>query len=253
MRPNRILQLLNDNRRAPRRFNVEASADAGEATIYLYDMIVSDDFWGGVSAQAFVEALASITASTIHLRVNSPGGDVFAARAMETALRGTQARVIAHVDGYAASAASSLIMAADEIEIADGGFVMIHKAWSIAIGNADEMLAMGALLNKIDGSLVKTYADRTRQEPDQIETWMAAETWFDADEAIANGFADRKATFDGAQDSAWNLSAYANAPAGRTPTSPAAPPANSAPPQDPPAQPDREAMHREVLRISIPV
>lgn len=255
MRRNPIQQLLIDNRAAPRHFEVKASADGDEATVYLYDVIVADDYWGGVSDKSFVQALAGVTASTIHLRVNSPGGDVFAARAMEAALRGHSAKVVAHVDGVAASAASFLIMAADEIEIADGAMMMIHKALSAVWGNADDMRGRAELLEKIDGTLVKTYADRTGQSPDDIAAWMTAETWFTADEAIDKGFADRKsaaASEPSAKAQAWNLRAYANAPA-QQPVDQPAPAARTAPdpqpePQPEPAPPraDLEALRRQL-------
>ncbi|MEM5371349.1 head maturation protease, ClpP-related [Paraburkholderia azotifigens] len=252
MRPNRILQLLNENRQAPRRFSIEANTEGDEATVYLYDVIVSDDYWGGVGAQSFVKQLAEITASTIHLRINSPGGDVFGARAMEAAIRGHSAKVIAHIDGLAASAASFLAMAADEIEISEGGFFMIHKAWTIAMGNADDMRSQADLLDKIDGSLVNTYASRTGQSVDDIAAWMTAETWFNADEAIANGFADRIAQpAEKAQASAWNLSAYSNAPKAKTePPKQVDPPAEPEPKAEPVieqhATPDFAAMRRQL-------
>lgn len=257
MRHNKILQLLNDNRAAQRVFNVEASGD-NEVTVYLYDTIVSDDYWGGVSATTFVKELAAITADVIHLRVNSPGGDVFAARAMETALRGHSARVIAHVDGLAASAASFLIMGADEIEISDSGFLMIHKAWSWAWGNADELRATADVLEKIDGTLVATYQTRTGQSAEDIAAWMTAETWFTADEAVEKKFADRKAgeaQQASAKASAWNLRAYANAPrpaAVAMPSQAAPAPAPHVPPQQAQQQalsqplPDFAAMRRRL-------
>ncbi|AOK40832.1 head maturation protease, ClpP-related [Burkholderia vietnamiensis] len=213
MRQNRILQLLNDNRGRTGGLRVQAAADTGEVTIYLYDVIVADDWFGGVSAQSFVQALAAITADVIHLRINSPGGDVFAARAIETAIRGHAAKVIAHVDGVAASAASFVMLAADEVEITDGAFVMIHKAWSIAMGNADELKETATLLDAVDASLVRTYAKETGQDEADIAAWMADETWFSSADAIEKGFADRLAGSDAsANASAWNLAAFGNAP-----------------------------------------
>jgi ATP-dependent Clp protease protease subunit len=131
-----LTRLLALNRGAPRRFEVVNKTD--EATIYLYDVIVNDKFeeeyFGGVSAETFVKALNDITAPVIHLRINSPGGDVFAGRVMEQAIRNHASKVIAHVDGYAASAASYVAIAADEVEIAPGGFFMVHNAWTLAMG-----------------------------------------------------------------------------------------------------------------------
>lgn len=192
-------------------FKVENSADS--ATIYLYDAIVSSDaeaeFFGGVSPKAFIDQLNAINTKTINLRINSPGGSVFAARTMEQALREHPATIIVHIDGYAASAASFLMMAADEIRIAPGAMVMIHKAWAGVYGNAADLRQTADLLEKIDGTLVATYAARTGKDENQIADWMSAETWFTAQEAVAAGFADRIS--DGkAQAQAWDLSAYAN-------------------------------------------
>lgn len=237
-----MLKLLADNRRLG-TFRAEESGDS--ATIYLYDAIVDSDleaeWWGGVSPQRFAEQLAAIKASTIHLRVNSPGGSVFAARAMEQALREHSATVIAHIDGLAASAASFLVTAADEIVMAPGAMIMIHKAWTIAWGNSDDLVATAGLLEQIDGTLVRTYEARTGQSADDIAEWMRAETWFDAPRAVELGFADREAGAEQgdaesasarakarSQAATWNLSAYKNAP--HTPRDRSSSPAPAAPP-----------------------
>lgn len=219
MRLNRLMQLLADNRQAPgRRFEVVSKAESDSAEVFIYDAIVGSDleaeYWGGVSAAAFVKALRGITAGTIHLRINSPGGDVFAARAIETALREHKARVVVHIDGLAASAATFIAMAGDEILIADGAMFMIHKAWTMAWGNANDLQKTVDLLGKIDGTLVDTYAARTGQGDTRIAEWMAAETWFTADEAVQYGFADRVASSGDGQEPApsnqaqWNLNAF---------------------------------------------
>lgn len=204
-----LLKLLADNRG---RGFVRAEKTGDEATVYLYDAIVADDYWGGVSAISFIKELIAIDAPVIHLRINSPGGDVFAARAIEQAIREHSSRVVAHIDGYAASAASYVALAADEVHIAQGGFFMIHKAWTVAFGNADDLMDTASLLEKVDESLVKSYADSTGQTADQIREWMSAETWFSADEAVANGFADQIAESAPKAKAEWNLAAYANAP-----------------------------------------
>jgi len=206
---NPLLKILADNR-GKGIFRAEAKGGA-EATIYLYDAIVTDSFFGGVSATDFVRELSALDAATIHLRINSPGGEVFAAQAMAQAVREKNAHIIAHVDGYAASAASFLALAADEVRISQGGFFMIHKAHTIAWGNADTLKDTAALLDKVDGVLVAGYAQETGQNPQQIADWMAAETWFSAEEAVVNGFADSiDATTKASAE--WNLSAWNNAP-----------------------------------------
>lgn len=240
-------KLLISNRQRG-RFDVIAKADADEATIYLYDMIVSTDdeaeWWGGISPQSFVKALTEITAGTIHLRVNSPGGSVFAARAMEQAIREHKSRIVVHVDGLAASAASFLIMAADEIIMAPGSFLMIHKAWTWLYGNADQMRKEADLLDQIDGSLAKTYATRSGQAEDDIAAWLADETWIEASRAVELGFADTVADDAKAKNAtAWDLSAYQHAPAAHES------PRDSAPPKP---EVDRDALRRAVLKALIP-
>ncbi|ACL62069.1 head maturation protease, ClpP-related [Methylobacterium nodulans] len=205
----KILQLLisNHGRGAGARI-VTAADGADEATVYVYDAIGS---YYGIDAQTFVRELAAIEAGTIHLRLNSPGGDVFAARAMKTALEQHKAKVVAHIDGVAASAASFLMLAADEIAIADGAFVMIHEPWSLALGTADEMRASADLLDKVGEAIAADYQRRTGKSAEEVAAWMKAETWFSADEAIENGFADRKAE-KAAVANAFDLTAFRNAP-----------------------------------------
>lgn len=225
----KYLKLLVDNRKSSlsKPLTLSKNMSGDEVTLYIYDIIVSDEYmaeWmGGISPESFVKTLSEIEAKKIHLRINSPGGDVFAARAIEQALREHPATVVAHIDGYAASAASFIAMAADEVEMSPGAFFMIHKAWTGAAGNSDELLSVAALLEKIDGSLVKTYATRTSQSEESIEKWMTAETWFSAEESVELGFADRIAS-NSKKDSEttenqlqsysshWNLSVYKNAP-----------------------------------------
>lgn len=243
-----MLKLLINNRRQG-KFEVVAKAEADEATIYLYDMIVNTDdeaeWWGGVSPQSFIKTLNDLSASTIHLRVNSPGGSVFAARAIEQAIREHKSRTVVHIDGLAASAASFLIMAADEIRMAPGSFLMIHKAWTWMYGNADDLRKEAGLLDQIDSSLVKTYAKRSRQDEAGIAAWMAEETWFEASAAVELGFADQVAEEELPRDSAvnWNLSAYAHPPVSQ------GCPKNMPPPPD---AVDRDALRRAALKALIP-
>jgi ATP-dependent protease ClpP protease subunit len=209
-----LLKLLADNRKRG-QFRAETSGD--EATLYLYDAIVADaaeaEWFGGVDPLTFAKVLAGITAPIIHLRINSPGGDVFAAQAIAQALREHPAQVIAHVDGYAASAATEVAVAADEVVMAPGAMYMIHNAWTIAWGNKNDLMDTAALLEKVDGTLAEGYAGRTGQAIEQVRAWMDAETWFTAQEAVDAGFADRIAEAKPKAAAKWDLSAYAHAPA----------------------------------------
>ncbi|MFH6780939.1 MULTISPECIES: head maturation protease, ClpP-related [Methylobacterium] len=203
----RLIQLLNSNRGAGHR--LVRAAEGESATLYVYDAI-GEAY--GVDPQAFVRDLQGVTAGTLHLRINSPGGDVFGARAMKTALEQHPAKVVAHVDGLAASAASFLMLAADEIAIAPGAFVMIHEPWSLALGTADDLRGSADLLDKVGLAIAADYVRRTGKPQDEVLALMKAETWFEAEEAIAAGLADRKAE-TAAIGNAFNLAAYRNPPA----------------------------------------
>ncbi len=207
----KLLQLARNNATASKPLRAEAGD--GVATIYLHGVI--GGWWGDIDETRFVQELAALDVDTIHLRIDSPGGDVFAARSMMTAISQHRAKVVAHVDGLAASAATGVCMACDEVEITQGAGFMIHNAWTIAIGNKAEMAKTGELLGKIDTGLAGDYTRRSGQTAEQVVQWMDEETWFTADEAVAHGFADKVVEVVGKKGAAnsWDLSAYNNAPA----------------------------------------
>lgn len=212
-----IIKLLVSNK--GKGFFKALDKAANEATIYLYDVIVSDDFWGGITPLAFAKELAGISAETIHLRINCPGGDVFAARAMQQAMREHNARFIVHIDGICASAATFLAVAADESVIAPGGMFMVHNAWSIAMGNAKDFIDMANLLTKIDGSIVADYVAKTGKTEDAIKELMDAETYFMDQEAVDAGFVDSVDKGDTVKNKInWDLSAYHVLPTNRQKT-----------------------------------
>ena len=207
-RPPMSRKLLQNLQGAPLRV-VHNKTSGGEATVYVYDVI---DPWWGVSAQAFAQALAALDVSTIHLRINSPGGDVFEASAMLAAIRAHPARIISHVDGLAASAASYLAMAADEVRISDSGFFMIHNPWSIAFGDAKAFRKSADTLDKIADSIINEYVKRSKESRATIQEWMDGETWFNAAEAKEHGFAD---SIEGANDEpkdSFDLSVFSKVP-----------------------------------------
>jgi len=162
--------------------------DAGEAEILIYDEI--DPFWG-TGAKDFAEGLKALGAvTTIHVRINSPGGDVFDGVAIYNQLAQHSAKVIIHVDGLAASIASVIAMAGDEIHLAENALMMIHDPWSFTGGTAADLRAMADLLDTVATTIVTTYAARTGRDAEDIRAMMAAETWMDATEALDQGFAD---------------------------------------------------------------
>lgn len=207
---NPLLKLLAKNKGKGQP--IKAKTEGEEATLYVYDVIVSDEYWGGVGAESFVKALNKLDAPTIHLRINSPGGDVFAARAMVQAIKDHSSKIVAHVDGMAASAATFLVIAADESVINEGGMFMIHNAWTIAAGNAKDFISTADLLSKIDESLVRDYAAKTNIGEEEVRQWMDAETYFIGQEAVEAGFVSAIAEAAPKNKIAWDLSAYKHAP-----------------------------------------
>lgn len=189
-------------------FRIQNAAKTDEATVYIYEEI--DSFWG-VAAQDFVRELAGIKASTIHLRINSPGGDVFDALAIHNALKRHPAEIVSHVDGLAASAASIVALAGDRVLMGAGAFMMIHNAWGIAIGDAGTLRQVADTLEKITDSLVGIYATRTGKSADEIQQLLDDETWLSAEEAIEGGFADETEEVEKASAS-FDLSKFRNVP-----------------------------------------
>jgi ATP-dependent Clp protease protease subunit len=213
--------LLNLYRANARRGQFRAEGQ----TLILYDVIVASDadaeWFGGVSAESFTKALRGMS-GPVALRINSPGGDVFAGRAMAQAIREYPGEVTAHIDGVAASAASLLAVIAAKTIMAPGSMLMIHNAWTIAMGNAADFTATAGLLEKIDGTLADDYAAKSGKPAADWRPLMDAETWFTAAEAVDIGLADevaadpRAAAAEPKAQARWDLSAYDRAPTSDT-------------------------------------
>lgn len=203
----KLMNLIKNNADKKREFKISNMGD--EAHVYIYDVI--DPYWG-ISAESFAKELSAINSNNITLHINSPGGDVFDARAIATAIKAHSANVTAKIDGLAASAATYIALAADKVEIADGAFFMIHKGWTFTMGNADDLRGTAELLDKVDESIVNDYAKKTGISSEELIELMAAETWFNANEALERGFVD-EVTSEEAVTNRFDLSAYDNAPA----------------------------------------
>ena len=213
-RLNTLLQLVSDNVGYGEKHQIVATES--EATIYVYDIIGSD--YGGVDERQFVNDVAALKVADIALRINSPGGNVFAARAMMTALASSSATVTAYIDGIAASAATSLIMAADKVVMTRGGQMMIHEAWTGAVGNKRDFAAQTQILTNVDAEIAKDYAKRTGKNVSDLAAMMEAETWFSADQAKQIGFVDEIVEPTKSPQNKWNLSVFKNVPTALTAT-----------------------------------
>jgi len=162
------------------------------AEIMIYDAI-GKSMWddNAVSAASFITALADLgDVGEIKLRINSPGGDVFDGVAIYNAIKNHKARVTAHVDGIAASAASLIAMAADKIVMPSNAFMLVHQASGFSMGNAEEMLAIAADLQRIDKSMVATYSARSGQTKAKVASLMKEDRLMDAAEAKELGYTD---------------------------------------------------------------
>lgn len=137
-----------------------------------------------------VRSLVNDTDKDIVIKLNSPGGDVFEGIAVYNYLKNLDNNVIVEVTALAASAASIIAMAGDEILMNTGSQLMVHEASTITWGNkADHYKAINAL-ESVDESLVSVYAERTGLDRGIISDWLTDEKWFTAEEAIENGLAD---------------------------------------------------------------
>lgn len=170
---------------------------AGQTELFVYDDIGAGFFSEGVTAKMVARALKEAPkGDSILVRINSPGGDVFDGLAIYNLLAQSDRQIITQVDGMAFSAASYIFMASKTRRMAENGFLMIHEAWSMAVGTADELRARAAALEEITDSIGQIYADATGRSREEIDAWMKAETFFtmgpdgsDVLDAIEFGFA----------------------------------------------------------------
>jgi len=168
----------------------EITCQDGEAEVYLYDLI--GDYWGeGISAQQFADDLAALTDATrITIRINSPGGAVFDGITMYNALRRLKIPSVAAVDGVAASAAALVAMGAQRVTMAETARLMIHEAMGTTQGRASDHRDMAAVLDGINETQIGVFADKSATSRAKVAEWLAAETWFSAEQAHAAGFSD---------------------------------------------------------------
>lgn len=206
---NKIMQLYRDNDKREKR-PVNVVRNESGASLYIYDVI--DAYWG-VNAQTVAEAITSAQgADTLHVYINSPGGDVFEGRAIMAALRRFDGKTVAHIDSLCASAATSIALACDTVEMSEGAMFMIHNASGFAWGDKTELRETADLLEKIELAIVNDYTTKTGKPAEEIVALMDAETWMTAQEALDGGFVDSIATGKQSTTNAWNLAAYKNAP-----------------------------------------
>lgn len=167
-------------------FEVKNAAE-DTTTIRILDEIGG---WG-VWASELIAQLDMINTPKIKLEIFSPGGYVDEGLQIYTALMRHPARITVHIDSLAASIASVIAMAGDEIVMSDTALLMIHDPWGGAVGTAEDMRKTAEVLDKMKAQIVNAYAKRTGLSVDELETMMSEETWMTGQEALDLGFIDR--------------------------------------------------------------
>ena len=167
-------------------FNVSA-AKAGRTEVALYEEIGS---FGASAAELITELQAIPPENHIDLRINSGGGSIVDGLAIIAALKRHAGGVTAWIDGIAASMAGAIACAMDKTYIAEGAFLMVHRASTVAAGDADELRAESALLERFEDGIISIYQNKTGLPEDEIRGYLDPETWFSSMDAMALGFVD---------------------------------------------------------------
>jgi ATP-dependent protease ClpP protease subunit len=174
-----------------RHFTIEAK-DEAPPTISIFDYIGDDGDGGGVGAKRIAAALRTVAGKDIVVEINSPGGNYFEGVAVYNLLRRHDAKVTVQVLGIAASAASVIAMAGDEIQIATNAEIMIHEARGLFMGTKSEMQEAMETLAHLDSAMCETYAARSGREVAEFETMIAGkDVFFRGQQAIDAGLADK--------------------------------------------------------------
>ena len=171
--------------------------ESGERVLRLDGMISDDDFmawlFDGVTPKKFREEL-NADKGDITVWINSEGGDVFAAAQIYNMLKeygNSRGLVTVKIDALAASAASVIAMAGDEVQISPVGMLMIHNPWTFAGGDSAEMKSAAQMLDDVKETIINAYELKTKLPRDQLAQMMDDETWIHAKKAVELHFADK--------------------------------------------------------------
>lgn len=165
-----------------------------KAEIVVYGAIGDSFFGDSISAKSFSDELKKLDASVkeIIVRINSPGGDVFDGITIYNRLKQHPAKVTCIIDGLAASIASVIALAGDEVIIGDGALFMVHLPWTMTAGNRNELENTINRLIDVEEQLITIYAKKCKMPRAEIRAMLEAETWLDSSQAIEMGFVDSK-------------------------------------------------------------
>ncbi|QWR93743.1 Clp protease ClpP [Cronobacter sakazakii] len=169
--------------------SIRAARD-GDNSISIFD-VIGADYWGeGVTASRIAGALRSLNGEDVTVNINSPGGDMFEGLAIYNLLREYDGKVTVKVLGLAASAASIIAMAGDEVQIGRGAFLMIHNCWVYAMGNRHDLAQIATDMAPFDKAMSDIYQARSGLDAATVDKMMDGETYIGGSEAVEKGFAD---------------------------------------------------------------
>ena len=170
----------------------KVSNEGERATVYIYGTI-GEDYWSPEDenrAKAFSQTLAELSPKPLDLRIDSTGGDVYEGFAIASAIQRYEGDTHAYVDGVAASAASYIALMADRVTMNDYAMIMIHNAWTLAVGNRDELRDLADRLEAIDETIAGIISARSALDLAEVMDAMSAETWYAGEEAMEAGMCD---------------------------------------------------------------
>lgn len=176
------------------------AATTDDNTISVFD-VIGQDYWGeGITAKRIAGALRAMNGADVTVNINSPGGDMFEGLAIYNLLREYEGHVTVKVLGIAASAASIIAMAGDDIQIGRGAFLMIHNCWLYAMGNRHDFAELAQSLEPFDTAMADIYAARSGLDIAAIHKLMDAESYIGGSDAVAKGLADSLLSADAVSD-----------------------------------------------------
>lgn len=176
------------------------AAATDDNSISVFD-VIGQDYWGeGITAKRIAGALRAMNGADVTVNINSPGGDMFEGLAIYNLLREYEGHVTVKVLGIAASAASIIAMAGDDIQIGRGAFLMIHNCWLYAMGNRHDFAELAQSLEPFDTAMADIYAARSGLDIAAVQKLMDAESYIGGSDAVAKGLADSLLSADAVSD-----------------------------------------------------
>lgn len=175
-------------------FEVKNDANSDSVDMYLYGTIRQAYWWDDeedcISAKRVKVSLSEVKGKRVNVHINSGGGDVFEAIAIQNLLKQHGCEVYIYIDALAGSGASIIAMAGDKVFMPQNAMIMIHKAWTLASGNSDDLRKVANDLDKIDESVKASYKNRFVGTDEELSKLIADESWLTAEECLAFGFCD---------------------------------------------------------------